>query len=220
MGLNQLSKEKRLDIIQYTLIAILLIGICIIMYRNNIYIDNIQKELDEKYRYEKIYYDHSLQELKKQNKELYDSIAHIKNLDYAVQFKYKHIYHIDTVYIENKDSIKNTTQILPFIYENTNKNDSINYKLTIGAEKEPKWYTLDIDVGEEFLLYNKNNKGINQGFIDSKYNGNISDVTFFKNKKRFKDRFVYGPHIGCGYDVLNNNISLTIGFGITFDITK
>lgn len=164
--------------------------------------------------------DEDIKKLKRENRELYDSIKSYKEkVSFLAQFKYQKVYVTDTVYIkpiEPKDSI------VAYEYGNEDKTDSLNYTLTIGSVVEPNWYKLKIDVNDKFTIINKKDDGTNQTTITSGNGGLIDDVTVFnrKEKKPFWKRFSAGPSVGVGYGMLKHNYDIYVGFNVTYDLKK
>ena len=62
--------------------------------------------------------------------------------------------------------------------------------------------------------------GPNHLIVDGGNSGTISDVTVFKKKekRKFLDRFSFGPAVTCGYDVINKQWGVMGGVSITFDL--
>lgn len=162
--------------------------------------------------------DETIKQLKKENKELYDSIKTYKdNVKFVTQFKYKKAYVTDTVYVSKNDNDKVET----FTYSNKNQNDSLNYNLSIGSITEPSWYKLDISVGDKFTIINKKaNDNNNQTIISSGNGGLIEDVTAFnkKEKKRIWNNFSTGPTIGVGYGTIGHSFDIYVGVGVTYKV--
>lgn len=177
--------------------------------------------------YNKIYYETSIKELKKKNRQLYDSLEASKDrIDYLVQFTAKQQYSTGKVIIKEKhdtvykDSIKDAKT---FVYTNVNPNDTMNYKLQINSEEEPNWYSLDIKTSTKYTIINKElENGQNHITIgDGGHTADITDVTVFKKKKKtFWDRFSIGPTVTAGYDVCNKQWGIMAGGAVTFDLTK
>lgn len=185
--------------------------------KTEIQIKQIHKHDEDTKRYTAIYYDQTIESLKKTNEELYDSIKiYKKQIDYLVQFKYQKTYVIDTVYCDTTTAKKE--DIKTFEYKNE-PNDTLSYTLTVGSEKEPSWYKLNVDVSEEFTIINKKEGDLNITTIDPTNKGNISDVTVMKqDKSSFFDNFAFGPSITAGYDVVNNNFGIMVGVSMTYKI--
>ena len=185
--------------------------------KTEIQIKQIHKHDEDTKRYTAIYYDQTIESLKKTNEELYDSIKIYKEqIDYLVQFKYQKTYVIDTVYCDTTTAKKE--DIKTFEYKNE-PNDTLSYTLTVGSEKEPSWYKLNVDVSEDFTIINKKEGDLNITTIDPTNKGNISDVTIMKqDKSSFFDNFAFGPSITAGYDVVNNNFGIMVGVSMTYKI--
>ena len=83
--------------------------------------------------------DKTLYELKKKNKELYDSIRKLTDVKEAIQIKYVIERDIDTVYIDN------TYIPIDSIYHYTQNSDTINYNLDIKG-KDVKWFKLNFSI--------------------------------------------------------------------------
>lgn len=205
------------------IIVLLVVLSCILV----MYSYNIKKQLktqkqiietefiDSTKTYVNLNLDKEISELKKTNKELYDSIKSYKNeISYLSQFKYHKEYVVDTVFVKN---INENDTITEFVYKNENKTDSLNYTLRIASEKEPYWYKLNISIDDKFTIVNRKQNEINKTTIESSNGGEINDVTIFNKKtEKFSDRFSHGIIVGGGYGVLNNKFDIFIGYGGTF----
>lgn len=202
------------------IIVLLSIFSCLLLY----YSYNINKQLKiEKELIESGYYnsgtytsvnvDANIKELKEKNKELYDSIKEYKDeINFLTQYSYQKEYVFDTIYTEAPTPIQ---EVQEFEYFNS-KNDSINYILKIGSITEPNWYSLNLHVSDEFTIINRNDGDINKTTITSQNSGIIEDVTVFNKKKtNFSDHFSHGVIGGVGYGLINQNIDVFVGYGIT-----
>ena len=176
--------------------------------------------------YTKLYYDQTIESLKEENRKLYDSLkAHKNEIDYLVQFKYENEYKVNKVEkkadVITKDTLQKDTTINVYEYVDNDK-DSLDYILKIASEIEPKWYSLDISVSDEFTIVNKKINELNQINIQTTNEGLINDVTVLrkKEKKNFFDNVSVGPSITCGYDFADKDVDLFIGFSITYDIKE
>lgn len=185
-------------------------------HRTNGIIEHIEY-VDTSGNYHKMFYEAEFNELKKENKALYDSLKKYKNqVTYLIQFNDKKEYTTGQVDICEDTTNTSTT------FEYTNEpNDTMRYNLKINADKEPYWYSLDITTNTEYTIVNKRyDDGLNHTIIEG--GGEISDVTVYKKKEytKFIDRFSFGPSIGVGYDPVNKRITPMIGVGVTFDLRK
>lgn len=170
----------------------------------------------------KTYSDKEFNDLKELNRSLYDSLKVYKDeINYLIQFKYRKDYSTGKVILqENVDTASIDTISETFVYEG-GTNDSIGYKLSINSPLEPNWYQLDLSVNEKFTIVNKHVGDMNELTISTGNKGEIEDITAFnkQTKRKFWDRFSYGPTIGVGYN-LHNRIEPYIGFGIMYDLRK
>lgn len=178
-------------------------------------------------KYNKIYYETTINELKKTNKQLYDSLDASKNMiDFLVQFNAKQEYKTGKVIIKHDTIYEDTTKVKDaktFEYTNVNPNDTMNYKLKINSIEEPNWYSLDISTSTKYTIVNKDyGNNTNHITIDGGNNTtDITDVTVFKKKKKtFWSRFGVGPSVTAGYDVINKNFGVMPGVSVTYDLTK
>ena len=187
--------------------------------RNKI-IDKEIEYVDSNKTYNKIHMDAEFSKLKKENKELYDSLKKSRDIiDYLVQFDYKKSYSSGKVETSSKKDNASASISRDYVY-NSEPNDSFEYKLTINSEKEPNYYQLDTKFKQRFTIVNEHDKGMNHTTIKEDGKGDISNVTVFhkKNKKKFIDRFAVGPSITVGYDPLNKNMGCMVGVSLTFNI--
>lgn len=196
--------------------------------RNRLANELIKTEyIDKNGTFHKVYEEEDFKTLKKENRELYDSLKkYKKQISDILQFHYTKRYvtnkvsktpiSVNVVEVNKLDTIK------VFEYQN-GTTDSIKYNLQIASTVEPKWHKLDITVNDELTIVNKKgDNGINHLTIDSNNKGTITDVTVFKKKesKGFWKRFKAGPSATVGYDPINKRFGTAIGIGIMFDITK
>lgn len=213
----KIDKDWIIIAVLFVIIGFLSLQLYKLNTKTEIQIEQIHKQDENTKRYTAIYYDQTIESLKKTNEELYDSIKIYKEqIDYLVQFKYQKKYVIDTVYCDTTTTKKE--EIKTFKYSNE-PNDTLLYTLTLGSEKEPSWYKLDVDVSDNFTIINKKEGDFNITTIDPKNKGNISDVTIMKqDKSSFFDNFAFGPSVTAGYDVVNNNFGIMVGVSLTYKI--
>lgn len=204
--------KKIIDILQWVIIALSIVA-CIFIYKNNnkIVSDNIIQSNNE--RYIKIYDSQKISSLEKENKELYDSIKKLNNINSAIEIRYKYKYSTDTLYINENNHMKDS------LYTYTYDNDTIYYKLSLLA-KDLKWHQEDFEINDKFTIYNKEDGDKITTIIDHSPNVEIEGTTMWKKKKTIKDRFFYGPSIGVGYGFLNKNFDIFIGASIGFDLSN
>jgi hypothetical protein len=196
------EKEKKIDEIEYT---------------------------DTSSVYHKLYYEKKYNELKKENKALYDSLKQYKNkLDYIVQFYHEKEYNTGQVTTKPniKDSIVYDTipVTIPQIartYEYTSEpNDTFQYKLNVNSFTEPNWYSIQAKVKNKFTIVNKEEGGINHITINPENGGTITNPTVWKksDKRTFWNRFSFGPSVTAGYDVINKQWGIMACASVTYDL--
>lgn len=181
-----------------------------------------------------ISYDKDFSDLKKENKELYDSLKKQKDkIDFLLKFKYKKSLSTDTVFVEKeKETIvyevdKKTgasTELKEKVYSYSNEedNDTLQYKLQIASKTEPDWYKLDVTVKDEFTIVNKSVENANETTIKTTGDASISDITVYqpKEKHNFWKRFSVGPQVGVGYGCATNKFDVYVGLGVSFSIFR
>ena len=155
--------------------------------------------------------DKTLGELKKENKELYDSIRKLTDVKEAIQVKYVIERDIDTVYIDN------TYIPLDSIYHYAQNSDTINYNLDIKG-KDVEWFKLDFSIQDSLMLVTRSLNGQNETTISHTTNTSIKDVTVFVPKKKFsqkvKENTYFGVGVGAGYGVFNKKPDIYIGINV------
>jgi hypothetical protein len=177
--------------------------------------------------YHKIYYSKLFNDLKKENKQLYDSLKKYKEqIDYLVQFTHEKEYHTGQVSTKPKNNgKKDTTETIePQIaktYEYTSEpNDTFQYKLSVNGYTEPLWYSMSAKVKNKFTIVNKTDGDINHVVISPSDGGEITDVTVWKkkDKRTVWDRISVGPSVTAGYDVVNKQWGIMAGASVTIDL--
>lgn len=178
-------------------------------------IEQIHYKDSNKDKYNIIYYDQTIASLKQTNKSLYDSLKLYKEqIDYLIQFKYKKQFHVDTIFIDTTKS----KDVNTYAFSDT-LNDTLKYNLQIGSKLPPNWYKLDVELADEFTIINNKYNDVNNTTISSSNGSTITDVTVFKKKSnKILDNFSTGPSINVGYDVLNKNFGIMVGWAITYKI--
>ena len=214
-----MDKQKIIQILQWLMIILLAIS-CFYFWRSsndskgNLIKDEITFDKNEKQTVN-ISNDKTLYELKKKNKELYDSIRKLTDVKEAIQIKYVIERDIDTVYINN------TYIPIDSIYHYAQNSDTINYNLDIkGTDAE--WFKLDFSIQDSLMLVTRSANGQNETTISHTTNTSIKDVTVFVPKKKFsqkvKENVYFGVGVGAGYGFFNKKPDIYIGInaGIKF----
>lgn len=214
-----MDKQKIIQILQWLMIILLAIS-CFYFWRSsndskgNLIKEEITFDKNEKQTVN-ISNDKTLGDLKKENKELYDSIRKLTDVKEAIQVKYVIEKDIDTVYIDN------TYIPLDSIYHYAQNSDTINYNLDIKG-KDVEWFKLDFSIQDSLMLVTRSLNGQNETTISHTTNTSIKDVTVFVPKKKFsqkvKENTYFGVGVGAGYGVFNKKPDIYIGInaGIKF----
>jgi hypothetical protein len=217
------------------IIALLITIIVGLVAYVNYQINNGKKMMDEiDYvdsinQYHKYFYETKFRELKKTNKELYDSLKQYKDkITYLIQFTHEKDYNTGVINTKPnivdtniKDSMKVDTPLVAKTYEYMSEpNDTFQYKLNVNSYTEPNWYSIQAKVKNKFTIVNKEEGGMNHVTIQPNDGGNVSNVTVFKKKEKrsFWNRFSFGPGFTVGYDPINKQWGMTAGLTGTFDL--
>lgn len=217
------------------IIAFLLtLVICLIAYFNY-RLEQKQKKIDEiEYTdstgaYNKLYYEAKFASLKKENRELYDSLKQYKDkIDYIVQFYHEKEYNTGQVHTKPNvidsvvyDTIPVSVPQIARTYEYISEpNDTFQYKLNVNSFTEPNWYLIQAKVKNKFTIVNKEEGGMNHITIEPGNGGTITDPTVWKKKEKRSlwDRFSFGPGVTAGYDPINKQFGVVVGASATFDL--
>lgn len=187
--------------------------------------------VDSSKTYHKQYYEGGFQDLKKENKVLYDSLKKYKDqIDFVLQFDYDKTYHTGKVITKSNNSsidktfkTTNTSNINEAkTYEYGNKpNDSIEYKLKINSYTEPNWYSLDFKLHDKVTVVNKDQgNGINHLTVNTSNKADVSNTTVMKKKRKKSifNKIAIGPTVGYGYTFKSKKIEPYIGISVTCNI--
>lgn len=203
MSLSDRTK-KIIDILQWLLI-VASIGACFYIYYDKKSIKSKEMSIAKDDSYIMIYDSQHIQELEAKNKELYDSIKSLKNVESAVQIKYVYKYCTDTVYANADNIIKKDS-----IYEYEYDNDTVKYQMKINAE-DLKWYRLNFELHNDFKIITANKNENVTTTIEHSPDVIIEDATAWRKKKSFWDHIYYGPSISVGYGIINKKPDMFIG---------
>lgn len=209
--------NKVLEIGKWGLIVLLSVAI-IILWKGNNELNSSFQALKKDGTYIAAYQSQTINELKKENSELYNSIKKLKDVKQAVIIKYKYIYHGDTIYVD---------RVLPpiedSIYTFSEKSDTLSYDLKVKADSV-EWYKLNFTLNEKFTIINRENAGHNETTITTGTGGGtITDAQFYNKKStanNFFNRFSIGVQAGVGYGIITKKPDIYVGVGVAFRLTK
>lgn len=211
------SKQNIIDVIQWVLIvglsAVLLYGY---LHTNSNLVNNEEYSKDNTYT--RIYESQKIEKLKNENKQLYDSIKTLNNVESAIEVRYKYKYKTDTVFVEK--SLANV-QPKDSIYDFHSDNDTVNYELKVKAN-DLQWYTMNFTINDKFTIVNQNENNLNKTTINHSDNVTIDGTTVYHkqdNSNKWYNRFAVGPTIGVGVNQ-KGQFGTYLGVGVTFNLLK
>lgn len=221
--------NKFFEIAKWSIIVFMSIAI-IMLLRGNHELKSSYEALKMDGTYITGYQSQTINQLKKSNSELYDSIKKIKNVKQAAIIKYRYRYNGDTVYIPRTlPPIENTPSSLPSpspesrIHTYTKDTDTLSYKLTIQSDIVD-WYKLDFTLNEKLTIINREENGNNETTIGTATGGGtITGTQMFNQKKNpnsFFNRFSFGLQAGVGYGIITKKPDVYVGAGITFRLNR
>lgn len=199
------------------IVVLLLLFSLYFIYQTNTknQIDDVVKNINENSA-TIIHSDRSISDLKSENKKLYDSIKIYKDRLESVN-SVKVLYKIKTDTIYRVDSVYKSYDGDSIYYFSQN-NDTISTNVKVKG-RSVDWVDVDAKINDQItfinLKYGDNN--ITKVTTENS-NVEIVDVTTWKRKMRFRDRFTIGPTVGVGYSVFNKNFDIYLGIGVTYKI--
>lgn len=200
------------DIIQWILIIVLIFVIGFMWYKkHNTTIDENVVKTEQSYV--KIYESQKISELEKENKELYDSIKKLQNVESAIEIKYVYRTKTDTITVE-----KFTQKIEEdSIYYVELDNDTVKTNIEIKAN-DLKWCSVQTEINDKFTIITQNDEDTNEVITEIEHSPNveITDVDTWREKKKWTDNFHHGPSITTGYDVINKKFGIMVGYSIIY----
>ena len=211
MKLSERTK-KIIDIVQWICIIFLLI-ICITgtaLKKSDKFINSAEYQKEQ--AYVKIYESQNIDNLKKENKELYDSIKNLKDVESAVEIKYVYKYSTDTI------KVREFTQGTDSIYHYTVDNDTIACNIDAKAT-DLKWVKGNFTIKDKFTVINREKDNLNQTIINHSPNATVENVNTWhrvENKKRWYNNFHLGIQAGVGYGIISNKPDIYVGVGVTY----
>ena len=204
--------HKIWDSLQIILILILLIVCFVTLKKNNDLSNNVEFKMA--HTYTKIYDSQKIESLKKENKALYDSIKHLKDVESALLLKYKKNFKSDTV--------KVTEYIVKYIsndsvYSYSQNTDTISYNLDVCASNL-KWHKLDFTLNDDLIIVTREKENKVETTVGTNV-GEIESSTMWKKKKNIlKEKIAIGPQVTFGYNFSEKKPEIILGLGITYDL--
>lgn len=205
------SKIKLIiDIVQWVLI-IFLVGFAF-YYASRYKADSakfIQKEKESTYKL--IYYSQNLNSLKKENRDLYNALDSIKNVESAIEYKYVYSFQTDTITIDN--IVVNEADS---IYSYTFDNDTIMFNMNAKAANI-EWMQGGFSVRDRFRIITKNDDGRIETTIQTTTPGSvIESPTVWRKKDSWLKNVYIGPTVGVGYGLTSNKFDAWVGVSVGY----
>jgi len=185
-------------------------------------------EYNKQNTYIRIYESKRLDKLKRENKELYDSISKLKNAESGMIIQFHEHYNTDTVTVEKFQIKKDTvfyasetsdsiTAKVDSIYHYTQDNDTVKLDIDIKAE-ELKWVKADFTIYDKFVITNREKDGVNQTTITHSDNTTIDNTAMWhrENNKKWYEKMVISPQVGVGYGTFHKNFDVYVGVGVAY----
>lgn len=221
--------QKTIDIIQWGFI----IGLIAMLVIQGVNYQQTKKDLvtsaeyNKENTYVRIYESQRLDKLKRENRELYDSIKKLNDVESGMVIKFREHYVTDTIMVDKfvvqRDTIKvvadnnKVYESVVSIYHYTQNNDTVNLDIDIKA-KELQWCKADFTISDQFMIINREKDGVNQTLINHSDNATIESTTMWhrKDTKKWYQRFTISPQIGVGYGMINRKVDTYVGVGVGY----
>ncbi len=221
--------QKTIDIIQWGFI----IGLIAMLVIQGVNYQQTKKDLvtsaeyNKENRYVRIYESQRLDKLKRENRELYDSIKKLNDVESGMVIKFREHYVTDTIMVDKfvvqRDTIRvvadnnKVYESIVSIYHYTQNNDTVNLDIDIKA-KELQWCKADFTISDQFMIINREKDGVNQTLINHSDNATIESTTMWhrKDTKKWYQRFTISPQIGVGYGMINRKVDTYVGVGVGY----
>lgn len=220
--------QKTIDIIQWVFIVALVAMLFVL----NANYQQAKKDLvtaaeyNKENTYVRIYESKRLDKLKRENRELYDSISKLKDVESGMVIKFREHYNTDTItvdkFVVQRDTIRvyandNVYEQIDSIYHYTQNNDTVNLNIDVKA-KQLQWMQADFTINDQFMIINREKNGVNETIIKHSDNATINGTTMWHRKegKKWYQRFTVSPQVGAGYGVFNKKVDMYVGVGIGY----
>ena len=170
--MGKLFSQKTIDVIQWVFI----VGIALMLIVQGINYRQTKKDLvtsaeyNKENTYARIYESQKLNALKQENRELYDSIAKLQDVESGMVIKFVEHYNTDTItvdkFIVQRDTVRYYTENndifmkVDSVYHYTQNNDTVNLNIDVKA-KELEWVNADFKLRDQFMIINRVKYGVN-----------------------------------------------------------
>lgn len=210
MNKSQINWKKIIDIVQWVLIVLLIGVACFIYFGKKQHVDEKIQQTEESYV--KIYESQKMAALEKENKQLYDSIKNLQNVESVVEIKYIYKTTTDTITVEK------FTQKEDSVWTVEVDNDTVKTNIEIKAN-ELKWCNVSTEINDKFTLITQSDEDTNEVITEVKHSPNveIQETTMWHKKKKWTDNFHHGPSVTAGYDVINKRFGMVVGYSIIYE---
>lgn len=221
--------QKTIDVIKW----IFIVGLALMLIVQGVNYQRVKKDLvtsaeyNKENTYVRIYESQKLDKLKRENRELYDSIAKLQDVESGMVIKFVEHYNTDTItvdkFVVQRDTIRYYTENndtfvkVDSVYHYTQDNDTVNVNIDVKA-KELEWVSADFKIHDQFMIINREKDGVNQTFINHSDNASIESTTMWhrKNDKKWYQKFTVSPQVGVGYGMFNKNLDVYVGVGVGY----
>lgn len=202
---------RKLLIIQWLIIGILVLVGCLGYYKHKNLITKAEYQNGQ--TYVKVYESGNLNQLKKENKELYDSIKKLSNVESAIEIKYRYKYITDTIKVTEFKYLEKDS-----LYHYVENNDTISMEIDLKA-KDLQWFTNKITINDKFMIVNREIDGVNQTFVHHSPNTEIENIdVYHKDKNKWYNNFHFGVQAGVGFGLINKKTDIFVGVGVSYTI--
>lgn len=222
------KKQKIIDITQWVLIVLLgtMLVFQGISYNSKKQQLELSHEINKENTYIRIYESQKANELKRENRELYDSIAKLKDVESAMIVKFQQMHESGRI-SRDKFTMKEDTVVskvddelvvrVDSIYHYEEDNDTIKLVIDVKAE-ELEWVSSDIVINSQFMIINREKEGVNETTIHHPSNTTIQETTMWhrKNDKKWYQRIAVSPQVGVGYGFMHNRVDIYAGVGVGY----
>lgn len=217
-----MKKANVFEIFKWVLIMVFVIVITL-LFKDKKSLESSFEAYKKNGTYITQYQSKTIRELKKTNRELYDSIKDLKDVKQAVIIKYQYKYKGDTIYLDRE-----LTPMKDSLYAFNKKSDTISYTAKVKSPCKPYWCSVDFTINDKLTLVNRENNGNNQLTISTN-GGTITGTQVFNLDQKpdnFWNRFSFtlfgGP--GFGYTLTANGFQpglfLGVGLGVGYRLNS